>query len=358
MKFKFLSVTFTLGVSVGFGLLAYGVYSSFQRKLRADKAEFHFSSTALKAPATTSGGHSPLVAPRIDDMAKVDLGRDLFNDPRLSKNNQISCASCHDFKRGGVDRLQFSVGINGKRGETNAPTVFNSALNFRQFWDGRAADLTEQASGPVHNPVEMGSSWEEVLAKLNKDKSMKARFVKVYGSEIKSEHIVDAIAEFEKTLITVDSPYDRYMNGELSAMSEQAIEGHKKFESLGCITCHQGRNIGGNMYQRLGIANDYFKERGGSFKSDLGRYNVTKKEQDKYFFRVPSLRNVELTPPYFHDGSVHELDEAVRKMARFQLGRAISEKDVSDLVAFLKALTGKTPATVEPIRGVASDQNN
>jgi cytochrome c peroxidase len=357
VKFDAKKIAIGTGIFVCFAYLSHSVYRSFERKLLNEKAEREaFQDPVTPEPNRGVAGHMPLEEPPIANMAKVVLGREIFNDRRLSGTNSVACASCHDLKRGGDDGLQFSKGINGQLGLTNSPTVFNSSLNFRQFWDGRAEDLAEQVQGPIHNPVEMGTDWPEIVAKLGKDESFKARYSAVYGSEIKPENLVDAIVEFEKTLITVDSPFDRYLRGEKSAMTETQIQGYKKFESFGCVACHQGRNIGGNMYQRLGVAENYFMHRGGSYASDLGRYNVTKKEEDKYLFRVPSLRNVELTAPYFHDGSVATLEEAVRKMARFQLGRTLTDQDISDLAAFLKSLTGKTPRTALPEREVADAQ--
>jgi cytochrome c peroxidase len=199
---KTLTSVLWAGVLLGLGALSWSVYGSFKRKVRADEAENHFIHIAKKPLLATAGGHAPLVAPRISDMAKVELGRDLFHDKRLSKNNEISCASCHNFARGGADGLQFSIGVGGQLGDINSPTVLNSSLNFRQFWDGRATDLTDQAPGPVHNPKEMASNWPEVIAKLNKDESMRARFIQVFGSEIKWQLIIEAIVEFERTLVT------------------------------------------------------------------------------------------------------------------------------------------------------------
>lgn len=248
------------------------------------------------------------------------------------------------------------MGINGKLGTANAPSVFNSALNFKQFWDGRATTLGEQIEGPIHNPLEMGSGWPEIAAKISQDPLYKAKFAAIYPDGITHENIVDAIVTFENTLITLDSPFDRYLKGEQNALSRAQLLGYQKFQAYGCVSCHQGVNIGGNMFQVFGVMRNYFHDRGGSYPSDLGRFNVTKQEADKHVFRVPSLRNVELTAPYFHDGSVHTLDKAVQVMGKYQLGREIPKEDITVLVQFLKSLTGKVPAHALPERRPSSEK--
>ena len=300
--------------------------------------------------ATTSAAESPSEPirplPRVVevDAAKAALGERLFHDRRLSTDNTVSCASCHDLRRGGVDRLPRSIGIQGREGAVNAPTVFNSRVNFRQFWDGRAADLLEQAGGPVHNPKEMGSNWSEVIAKLNGDARFRRDFLGVYPQGIDAETLSDAIAAFEGSLITPDAPFDRWLRGEEQALSAEAREGYRLFKGYGCTACHQGMGVGGNMYQKFGLFGDYFSDRGadhgGADDADMGRYNVTGREEDRHYFKVPSLRNVALTPPYFHDGSTLTLDEAVVIMGRYQLGRELPSRDVERIVAFLHSLTG------------------
>ena len=312
------------------------------------------ASTLVEAQNNLGGVLEPLEPPQIDNQDKVFLGKQLFMDPRLSKTNSVSCNSCHNLKNGGVDGLQFSVGINQAMGEINSPTVFNAALNFRQFWDGRAENLVEQIEGPIHNPKEMGSTWPEIVTKLKADSNYVQQFSRHFEDGITAKNIVNAIVTFEKTLITIDSPFDQYLRGNKEALTEKQILGYQKFTTLGCVACHQGRNIGGNMYQTFGITGDYFKDRGGSYSSDAGRFNVTKMEVDRHVFRVPSLRNVAITAPYFHDGSAKTLEEAVRKMAKYQLGRALEESDVQALVEFLKSLTGKRPTTLDE-REVASE---
>jgi cytochrome c peroxidase len=290
----------------------------------------------------------PLEKPVGLDPKKIDLGRKLFNDPRLSKSGTIACATCHNLASGGVDHLKFSRGIDGQLADTNAPTVLNSGLNFRQFWNGRAASLEEQAAGPILNPKEMGSSWDSVVKVLRADPEYETAFHSIYGASGDSRAVVDSIAEFERSLVTLDAPLDRYLRGETSALNAHQVAGLEKFERLGCISCHQGKGVGGNMFQRVGVAEDYFKIRGGKYPSDDGRFALTGKEEDRHIFKVPSLRNIELTAPYFHDGSAATLPDAVRTMARVQLGRKLTSRDVDDIVAFLKALTGKTPETAFP----------
>ncbi|MCU7834529.1 MAG: cytochrome-c peroxidase [gamma proteobacterium symbiont of Taylorina sp.] len=279
----------------------------------------------------------PLPDKLVFDSKKVALGQRLFNEKKLSHDNTISCASCHDFNRGGTDRLATSVGINGAKGEFNSPTVFNSGFNFVQFWDGRAASLEEQAAGPVHNPVEMGSNWDEVVTKLRNTEYVDL-FSKLYEDDITPENIVDAIAIFERTLIT-PSRFDQYLRGE-ETLSEQEKGGFQRFKEYGCSSCHQGINIGGNMFQKLGGVKNYFANQKSSI-ADLGRFNVTGREEDRHVFKVPGLRNVAVTPPYFHNGSIKTLEEAVKIMGEAQLGRELSVQDIKLITSFLQSLTGQ-----------------
>ena len=211
---------------------------------------------------------------------------------------------------------------------------------FVQFWDGRAASLEEQAAGPVHNPLEMGSNWPEVIAKLSKDDRYRQEFNRIYKAGISGETIVDAIATYERTLLTLNSPFDRYLRGDKEALNSLEHAGLRLFLDYGCASCHQGAALGGNMFQQFGVMDNYFENRAPS-KADLGRFNVTGLVSDKHVFKVPSLRNVGVTPPYFHDGSVESLEEAVVVMGRYQLGREITGDDVKALAAFLRTLTGE-----------------
>jgi len=274
------------------------------------------------------------------DARKVTLGRAMFHDKRLSKDNSLSCASCHEISKGGMDGRQFAVGIKGQVGPINTPTVLNSGLNFRQFWNGRAATLEEQAAGPVHNPGEMGSNWQEVLGKLNQDAALLNQFKAIYPDGLQPKNIQDAIATFEHSLVT-PSRFDRYLNGESNAINGEEKQGYQLFKNYGCVACHQGQGVGGNMYQTFGVLGNYFKDKGKVTDADLGRFAVTKNELDRHVFKVPSLRNVELTAPYFHDGSAKTLEEAIDVMFRYQLGRTAPAADKALIVKFLKTLTGE-----------------
>jgi len=277
------------------------------------------------------------------DERKVNLGNRLFHDKRLSGNNKIACVSCHSLKQGGTDRTKYSLGINNQLGGINSPTVFNSKYNFRQFWDGRASNLVEQAAGPVHNPIEMGSNWKEVLAKLNKDKAYVEAFSLIYKNGMQPQNIQDAIAVFEESLTTPNSRFDQYLRGSKTALTSDELHGYELFKSYGCVACHQGINVGGNMYQKFGVLNEYFEKRGGITTADYGLYNVTKDKDDKHVFKVPSLRVAALTPPYFHDGSVETLRDAVEIMFEHQLGRAGTDEEKDAIVKFLHTLVGEIP---------------
>lgn len=274
------------------------------------------------------------------DEAKVELGRQLFHDRRLSKDNSLACSSCHDLGRGGVDGLPRSIGVGGAVGGINAPSVLSAAYNFRQFWDGRAATLEEQAAGPVTNPIEMASTWPQVLQKLGADAELKRTFERLYPEGLTPASIVAVIAEFERSLPR-PSRFDRWLNGDERAISSEELSGYRVFKRHGCTACHQGVNIGGNLFQRFGVMADYFAGKKEQTAADQGRYNVTGREEDRHLFKVPSLRNVALTAPYFHDASAATLDEAVTVMGRYQLGVDLPAKDVQLIVAFLKSLTSE-----------------
>lgn len=287
------------------------------------------------------------------DPAKVALGYKLFHDVRLSTDNTVSCASCHSLEKAGTDNLATSTGVRGQKGGINAPTVFNAAFHTKQFWDGRAANLQEQAGGPPLNPVEMGyehpDDWTKIAAKLNADTAFAAEFKKVYPQGFNGETITNAIAEYEKTLITPNSPFDRYLKGDQDAISESAKKGYRLFLKLGCQTCHTGPAMGGQSFEYADLKGDFF---GGRAKTndDNGLMNFTKKEADRHKFRVPTLRNVELTWPYMHDASAQTLEDAITKMYHFQLGYdKLDKNEVRLLVAFLKTLTGEYQG--KPVQG-------
>ncbi len=274
-----------------------------------------------------------------DTPALVELGKKLYMDTILSGNDTQSCNSCHNIldKKGGVDNQPTSKGIAGKNGDRNSPTVLNAGFHIAQFWDGRAKDLVEQAKGPILNPVEMAMPSEKAV----EDKLAKTEYAKLFQEAFPNEkkaltyeNIAKAIAAFERTLRTTDR-FDDFQNGDYKALTPAEIEGLDKFISVGCVSCHNGPLLGGNSYRKMGERNPYENT------EDLGRYNLTKQETDKYVFKVPSLRNVALTAPYFHDGKAATLEEAVKKMAYLQLNINLEDKEIASIVTFLKALTDK-----------------
>lgn len=278
------------------------------------------------------------------DHGRAKLGQKLFHDPRLSKNDKLSCSSCHDIANSGALNAPYPIqGVSGKNLLINVPTIWGSALNLAQFWDGRAATLEEQINGPILNPDEMGNTWPDIIAKLKTIPEYADAFREVYKSPPTEKNIKDAIANYERTLIPINSPFDQYLTGKKLAISADAKAGYKLFKDLGCSSCHQGENVGGNMFQKFGIVGDYFKDRGNLTQEDNGRFNVTHREEDRYVFKVPSLRNVNKTAPYFHDGTAKTLEEAVDIMAKYQLGRTLSADERHKLVEFLKTLTGTLP---------------
>lgn len=294
-------------------------------------------------PAATGEPISPLPQAIALDSRKVSLGNLLFHDKRLSHDDSLACAGCHALDKGGADGLPRSRGIGGQTSDTNAPTVFNSGFNFKQFWDGRADTLEQQIDGPVRHPKELGSNWPEIIAKLGQSADYRRRFADIYRDGIQAANIKDAIATFERALVTPNSRFDRYLRGDARALTAAELEGYRLFKSYGCVACHQGVNVGGNMFARFGVMRDYFKDRGNITPADRGRFNVTGDLLQMHVFRVPSLRNVALTAPYFHDGSVRTLAQAVEIMGKYQLGVTIPPHDVAHMVAFLNTLTGDTP---------------
>jgi cytochrome c peroxidase len=291
---------------------------------------------------------SPLpAAPKLDPRL-VALGRRLFHEKRLSSDETIACASCHDLANGGDDGRQVSLGVQGRVGRVNAPTVYNAALNFVLFWDGRAKTLEEQVGGPMTSAFEMNSPWSDVVGKLRNDPEYARSFAEIFADGVTAENARSAIAAFERRLLTPESPFDRWLQGNESALTPDQEEGYQTFKSAGCVACHQGANVGGNMFQRFGLFGDYFKDRGQITDADYGRFNVTGNEADRFVFRVPSLRNVEHTAPYFHDGSAPTLERAIQVMAKYQLGRELSARQVAVIQAFLESLSGATASADGP----------
>ena len=277
------------------------------------------------------------------DEAKAALGFALFHDSRLSVDNTVSCASCHALETAGVDNLQYSQGVNGQFGGVNAPTVFNAVYNFVQFWDGRAQTLAAQAAGPPLNPVEMASeSFDQIIEKLKADKKFTKAFTAVYPDGITEANLTDAIEQFERTLVTPNSAFDKWLLGDDSALTADQLEGYELFKKYDCATCHTGPNLGGLSYELMGLRRHYFADRGLELThEDNGRYKETQQERDRHRFKVPGLRNVEHTWPYYHDGTRHTLEEAVRDMGIYQSGVELTEAEVAQITAFLKTLTGE-----------------
>jgi cytochrome c peroxidase len=287
----------------------------------------------------------PILPAQITDPAKVELGKQLFFDPRLSRSGFISCNSCHNLSMGGSDNLQTSIGHNWQQGPINSPTVLNSSLNVAQFWDGRAADLKEQAAGPIANPGEMAFTHTLAVDTLRSIPQYSDAFARVYGVEqITIDEVTDAIAEFEETLVTPFSRFDRWLLGDTQAMTEHELRGYQLFKDTGCVACHNGPAAGGNSFQKMGLVSAY-----ETANPAEGVAGLTGQDADRFKFKVPTLRNVELTYPYFHDGAYWTLEEAVDVMARLQLGRQLGDEDIASITAFLKTLTGQQPSFALPI---------
>lgn len=276
---------------------------------------------------------------------QVKLGQQLWYENRLSKGNTVSCNSCHNLATAGVDNMPTSAGHKSQFGARNPPTALNAALLGSQFWDGRAADVEEQAGGPLLNPVEMANATEaDAAAKIAGIPEYQEKFKAAFPEDgaVSFKNITTALGAFERTLLT-PTRWDDYLKGNVSALSEQERKGVRAFMDNGCIACHNGVNLGGTMFQKFGLVDGPYWKHIDDPKHDKGRADVTKKAEDEFFFRVPGLRNVERTYPYFHNGSVWELDKAVNIMAKAQLGKTLAPEDTENIVAFLKALSGNVP---------------
>ena len=276
------------------------------------------------------------------DPDKAALGRLLFHDPRLSVDGSISCASCHDLATGGDDGVRVSTGIEGRQGVINSPTVFNSALNFKQFWDGRADTLQDQIDGPIQSSIEMGNLWPDVIAVLYQDEHYPGAFRDLYDDGITRETVKHALAEYMRSLNTPNSRFDQWLLGDDGALTPAEKEGYRLFKDYGCVSCHQGANVGGNMFQVFGVINEFFKRRGNITEADMGRFNVTGNPEDRHAFKVPSLRMAAHTAPYLHDGSAATLRDAVDAMFEFQLGREAPDRDKDLIAEFIKTLAGES----------------
>ncbi len=319
MKFK------ALGVAVAFAMTTAGT-AAWAAKVRDEPIQ-------------------PIQPAKVANAAKVELGKKLWFEPRLSMSGIISCNTCHNLSRGGTDNLKTSIGHGWKAGPVNAPTVLNSSLAIAQFWDGRAANLKEQAGGPIQADIEMNMPHTLALDVLQSIPGYVAEFKSVFGSEtIDMDKVTSAIAAFEETLVTPNSRFDKWLKGDDKAINAKELAGYTLFKESGCVACHNGPAAGGTSFQRMGVVEPYT-----STSPVEGRSGVTGKDADRFNFKVPTLRNVEMTYPYFHDGEARTLEEAVDIMGRLQLGRTYSKDEIDNIVAFLKTLTGDQPKLTMPI---------
>lgn len=305
----------------------------------------------LASAANSSEPIQPIEAVKTGNPALAELGKKLFFDPRLSKSGFISCNSCHNLSMGGTDNIKTSIGHNWHQGPINAPTVLNSSMSLAQFWDGRAADLKAQAGGPIANPGEMGFTHELAVSVLQSIPAYVAEFKTNFGSDkVTIDEVTKAIAAFEETLVTPNSRFDKWLKGDKHALKANELAGYKLFKDSGCVACHNGPAVGGNSYQKMGVVEPYKTSNPAE-----GRSAVTGKDEDRFNFKVPTLRNVELTYPYFHDGGAATLKDAVNTMGRIQLGKKFTDAENAEIVAFLKTLTGDQPSFKLPILPPSSD---
>lgn len=325
--------------------LALAVTASGCGKEDAKTPAANTAAPAVAAPAAAPAKEPIDALPTVAvNMDKVALGRRLYHDTILSGDGTLSCATCHDIAAGGAEPRKVSNGIRGQSGPINSPTVLNAGFAFVQFWDGRAKDLQAQAEGPVANPLEMGADWNVVAAAVAKDKLYEKPFADLYAGKVDKVTITDAIAEYEKSL-TTPSRFDAFLAGKADAITAEEKAGYALFKEVGCPACHNGVLVGGNSFQKMGLVRDYFAECGRPLTdADNGRMNFTKKEEDKHFFKVPTLRNVALTAPYFHDGSRESLEDTVKTMGKYQLGKELTDAEAKSIASFLRSLTGDLPA--------------
>ena len=308
---------------------------------------------ALVSVGASSDEPIQKIEPRhVTNPAMVELGKKLFFDPRLSRSGFISCNSCHNLSMGGTDNLPTSIGHGWQKGPINAPTVLNASFNVAQFWDGRAKDLEAQAGGPIANPGEMAFTHSLAVEVISSIPGYLTEFGTVFGSpDVRIGRITQAIAAFEETLVTPNSRFDRWLAGDAAALSQQELAGYNLFKGSGCTMCHNGPAAGGTSFRKMGIVEPY-----RTTSSAIGRAAVTGKDADQFTFKVPTLRNVEMTYPYFHDGAVESLAEAVSTMARVQIGRRFTPEENASVVAFLRTLTGDMPSFALPILPPSSDR--
>jgi cytochrome c peroxidase len=351
-RYTFSVTDVTLSAPNFFGPFRYNTGDSVMQKKHI---LFLAAATLLGAVAVNAANDEPIqpIKPPTGvnpDMA--ELGKKLYFDPRLSKSGFISCNSCHNLSMGGTDNIPTSIGDKWQEGPINAPTVLNSSLNLAQFWDGRAADLRTQAGGPIANPVEMGSSHTLAVGLLETIPGYVREFKKVFNkSKIDIDQVTMAIAEFEKTLVTPNSRFDQWLLGNAKALSKEELAGYQLFKNSGCVACHNGEAAGGNSFQKMGLMEPY-----QTANLAEGRAAVTGEDAERFNFKVPTLRNVELTYPYFHDGAANTLSEAVDIMGRLQLGKKFTREENASIVAFLKTLTGDQPDFKLPILPPSTDR--
>ena len=337
---RYLGIFLLLLTLVG---VAYWLHDRHSRRLALQ--------SQLTLPATDENGSaisSPIAPlPTLTvNQARAELGKRLFFDPRLSRNNSMNCASCHSLSNGGADGKQYSLRADGTLTTVNTPSVFNAGLRSHQFWDGRAETLEEQVVVFFQEHQELGLTWDEVAPKLKADQDFVRTFTKTYADGLTLQNVANALAEFQRTLTTPNARFDRYLRGDQNAINADEKRGYKLFSRYGCVACHQGRTVGGNMFEQMGSINDYFAAREKKFgvkeqTVDFGRFNVTHQERDRHTFEVCSLRNVEKTAPYFHDGSAATLEDAINTMSYYNLGINIPKDEVSSIAAFLRTLTGE-----------------
>ncbi len=275
------------------------------------------------------------------DLEKARLGKLLFEDKRISKDGKKACVECHLSDKGGADNERLSNAINDKPRSTNTPTIFNVGLVPMLGWTGAGNSLESVTEAIIKSKQGLATDWPELINKLNAMPAYRNAFENIYHQAIKPDHVKEVMAEYMRSLITPNARFDKYLRGQESAISVDEMRGYQLFKSYGCASCHQGINLGGNMTSPFGVFGNYMQNTGNETQADLGLFNKTKRPEDQYIFRVPGLRNIELTAPYFHDGSVTTLDEAIDVMGRYMLGREIPERDIRLIKQFLETLTGE-----------------
>lgn len=351
-----------LSVSMGIMLIAYGCSSPTTEKKEGEQANVNsVADQELLAKAKGMMAALPAMADNPENAIspeKVKLGKQLYYDTHLSMKGNNSCNSCHNLSTYGVDNQPTSKGDNGGLGNRNSPTVLNAALHSMQFWDGRAKDVEEQAGGPILNSKEMAMPNKALVVKRIKGmKDYTEMFKAAFPNEkdpVTYENLQKAIGAFERTLLT-PAPFDKFMNGDLTALNQAQKDGLKSFMAAGCTTCHNGSNLGGTMLQKFGLVADY-RTYTKSKNTDNGKMDLTKQESDKDIFKVPGLRNVTRTQPYFHDGSVSDLGEAVKIMAKVQFNKDLTDIEVKNILAFLESLTGEVPADAKVAPAVIAEK--